>query len=144
LEQYERFHTDNLERIETLERRLEFATQANVQDGKDRDALRAALEFAAGAIEDAIYRDDGLDGASGEAVLAVLREAWPELPERPRKLWDEKCQEVQALRAALRGVRAWLADDATAVTFQTLGQYRTAALSIVGGLLAALKQETQR
>lgn len=38
-------------------------------------ALDAALDFAVGAIADAIYREDGLDGAAGEGVLQILAEA---------------------------------------------------------------------
>ena len=38
-------------------------------------ALKIALEFAAGAIQDAIYTEDGLDGLAGEQVLCLIVEA---------------------------------------------------------------------
>lgn len=41
----------------------------------ERDALRDAVPFAIGAIEDAIYLDDGLDGDTGQRVVHILREA---------------------------------------------------------------------
>lgn len=37
-------------------------------------ALNDALDFAVGAIADAIYREDGLDGATGERVLQTIAE----------------------------------------------------------------------
>lgn len=37
--------------------------------------LQETLEFAKGAIMDAIYLEDGLDGAAGEAVLEMIDEA---------------------------------------------------------------------
>lgn len=72
-------------------------------------ALIEATEFAAGAIEDAIYLEDGLDGAAGEATLKMLRDANPTIPERPRRIWEEVCQRsrelqdrVSCLESALR------------------------------------------
>ena len=48
---------------------------------KEVERLRAALEFAKGAIEDAIGLEDGLDGATGESVLKMIEQAL-ETPER--------------------------------------------------------------
>ena len=42
---------------------------------RERDSLQFAVPFAIGAIEDAIYLEDGLDGDTGERVIHVLREA---------------------------------------------------------------------
>jgi len=52
--------------------------QARPDEGKEKDreaALTAALQFAVGAIVDAIYTEDGLDGEAGERVLALIAEA---------------------------------------------------------------------
>ena len=38
-------------------------------------ACNSALDFAAGAIEDAIYSEDGLDGVDGEHILHIITEA---------------------------------------------------------------------
>lgn len=52
------------------------------RDGKVGDAVltginacHAALDFARGAIEDAIYTEDGLDGDAGQCVLQIIDEA---------------------------------------------------------------------
>ena len=42
---------------------------------RERGALMNAVPFAIGAIEDAIYLEDGLDGDAGKCVIHVLREA---------------------------------------------------------------------
>ena len=43
-------------------------------DAQERElaVLRTALEFAEGAIENAIYTEDGLDGDTGKAVLDMI------------------------------------------------------------------------
>ena len=47
--------------------------------------LREACEFAIGAIEDAIGLEDGLDGAEGQAVLKMLRNALAAAVEPPQE-----------------------------------------------------------
>lgn len=42
---------------------------------RERDALKEAVPFAIGAIEDAIYCEDGLDGDDGQRMIHILREA---------------------------------------------------------------------
>jgi hypothetical protein len=49
---------------------------------EEHDATLDVLEFAEGAIIDAIGCDDGLDGASGFAVLETI---WPVLAKHDRK-----------------------------------------------------------
>ena len=39
------------------------------------EKLVEALDFSRGAIEDAIYLDDGLDGDAGQAVIKMIDEA---------------------------------------------------------------------
>jgi hypothetical protein len=48
-----------------------------VQKAKDLaavEALNNVLDFAVGAITDAIYHEDGLDGGTGERVLQLIAE----------------------------------------------------------------------
>ncbi len=78
-----------------------------MQERAERQAARIreleqAVEFAAGAIEDAIYLEDGLDGASGEATLKLLRDAHHTIPARPHKIWNEAVAHIRELEDALR------------------------------------------
>lgn len=54
---------------------LESLRQRVAELERERDALQFAVPFAIGAIEDAIYLEDGLDGDVGQRVVHVLREA---------------------------------------------------------------------
>ena len=60
--------------------RIALAQRNIAIEGRDREAakakaMRAALDFAAGAIGDAIYTEDGLDGDAGQRVLHIITEA---------------------------------------------------------------------
>jgi len=77
---------------------------------KERDAalatvraMDAALDFAHGAIVDAISLDDGLDGATGEACLRIIVEA------KERGTFDEG--DPKDLDTMTRERRKWLDDN---------------------------------
>jgi len=62
------------------------AFQRGQQDMAEKAGqLREACEFAIGAIEDAIGLEDGLDGAEGQAVLKMLRDALALAVEPPQE-----------------------------------------------------------
>lgn len=89
----------------TLERSLTAAEA-------ERDALRQAMSFAQGAIEDAIYTEDGLDGETGERVLHIIQEAvergtfdQTQIGGLPRPMLET---ENDALRARVAGLEAEL------------------------------------
>jgi len=64
----------------------ERAFQRGQQDMAEKAGqLREACEFAIGAIEDAIGLEDGLDGAEGQAVLKMLRNALAAAVEPPQE-----------------------------------------------------------
>lgn len=47
----------------------------NKEEEKQFEKLKEALEFARGAIADAIGCDDGLDGSTGMAVIEMINDA---------------------------------------------------------------------
>ena len=78
----------------------------------ERDALRQAMSFAQGAIEDAIYTEDGLDGETGERVLHIMQEAvergtfdQTQIGSLPRPMLET---ENDVLRARVAGLEAGL------------------------------------
>ena len=88
--------------------RYMMANNALAEKLREREAAiaakDAALQFAEGAIDDAIYTEDGLDGTTGERVLHLCREA------RESSTFDQEpfdrsrlpSVEVEALRTQLR------------------------------------------
>ena len=67
---YETIYSDceGIEHARQLERELAAAQEALA-------AKNAALDFAEGAVEDAIYSEDGLEGDTGQRVIHIIQEA---------------------------------------------------------------------
>ena len=66
-------------------------------------ALAQALDFSVGAISDAIYTEDGLDGSAGEAILMILAEAKKYGTFDQRKVSRAEMLEILALAADEEG-----------------------------------------
>jgi DNA repair exonuclease SbcCD ATPase subunit len=60
-------------KINELEQQVKDGYGLYKDEQQEVERLRSALEFAQGAIEDAIGLEDGLDGATGEAILKMIK-----------------------------------------------------------------------
>lgn len=58
--------TERLDHIAFIEQALDEAVR------NEQENISKTLDFCKGAIEDAIYLEDGLDGSAGEAVLKLI------------------------------------------------------------------------
>jgi hypothetical protein len=103
----------------------------------DNTKLREAMDFAAGAIEDAIYLDDGLDGGAGEAVLLIMREVCPNIPARPHTYLDQIVDRAVAKRteALVAEAEQARAEVATALHAAYETALRDTATFLRGGMV---------
>lgn len=75
----------------------------------ERDAGKIAIDFAKGAIHDAIYSDDGLDGDTGQRVLCILTE-WQERGTFDVQPDDERTSVETRLESELEAAQSTIAE----------------------------------